>query len=373
MADNTPAIIEPHHTTDQEREQAKATMQSAGVAAIQNEVEIIRAAAEVVPTLIDGGMAPERYLPGYKTNKMREPQTREQAIAAGMAAAVFGAGLGMGVAKSLQNVFTVHGQPAIYARTATAVVMSLGHEVWEEETSATSVTVCARRKGEKRIRRSTWTIDKAAKAGFTSNNKYKSQPEEMLYAKAAMTVCRRAFPDVMEGMPYSVEERELDPDFARSDNERRVTNRATRLDKSDTAQQRTDSTAADLAALTQGAPNTDLGLGDTLAGNNAEPQPAAAPNNAQNPPQQQQQQQQAQQSQGREYPWPPHLDTGDDEEDSRLHAIIENAIKTAPNRDTLQKLYDEFNSTFSGLHNETFTAALNARSEDIANGAQSPN
>lgn len=370
MTNNTPAIIEPHQTTDQEREQTKATMQSAGVDAIQNEVEIIRAAAEVVPVLIDGGMAPERYLPGYKTNKMREPQTRDQAIAAGMAAAVFGAGLGMGVAKSLQNVFTVHGQPSIYARTATAVVMSLGHEVWEEETSSTRVTVCARRKGETRIRRSTWTIDKAAKAGFTGNNKYKSQPEEMLYAKAAMTVCRRAFPDVMEGMPYSVEERELDPDFARSDNERRITNKATRLDGSDTTQQRDDDTAAALAALTQSAQNSDLGLGDTVAGGNAEKQPAATPNNAQNSPQQQQQQ--PQQPQGREYPWPPRLDTGDDNEDQRLYAIIENEIKAAKTRDDLQKLYDEFNSTFSGLHNETFTAALNARSEDIANGTPSP-
>lgn len=368
MATNTPATIEPHQTNDQEREQAKATMQSAGVDAIQNEVEIIRAAAQVVPVLIDGGMAPERYLPGYKTNKMREPQTRDQAIAAGMAAAVFGAGLGMGVAKSLQNVFTVHGQPSIYARTATAVVMSLGHEVWEEETSANRVTVCARRKGETRVRRSTWTIDKAAKAGFTGNSKYKSQPEEMLYAKAAMTVCRRAFPDVMEGMPYSVEERELDPDFARSDNERRVTNQATRLDKPDTAQQRTDSTAADLAALTQGAPSSDLGLGDTLAGDNAEAQPATAPQ-----PQQQPQAQQAQpQPQGREYPWPPKLDTGDDAEDERLYAIIENEIKPAPNRAKLEKLHSEHSGTFTDRHLETFNAALNARSEDIANGQESP-
>lgn len=144
---------------------------------------------------------------------------------------------------------------------------------------------------------------------------------------------------------------------------------ARRMDKDDTAQQRTDSTAADLAALTQGAPNTDLGLGDTLAGGNAEAQPATAPQ-----PQQQPQQGQAQQSQqqGREYPWPPKLDTGDDAEDERLYAIIENEIKPAKTRNDLQKVYDKFHATFSDLHGETLAAALNARSEDIANGQESP-
>lgn len=143
---------------------------------------------------------------------------------------------------------------------------------------------------------------------------------------------------------------------------------ARRMDKDDTAQQRTDNTAADLAALTQGAPNTDLGLGDTLAGDNAEAQPATAPQAQQQPQAQQAQPQQ----QGREYPWPPRLDTGDDAEDERLYAIIENEIKPAPNRAKLEKLHAEHSGTFSNLHLETFNAALNARSEDIANGQESP-
>ena len=274
----------------------------------------------------------------------------------------------MGVAKSLQNVFTVHGQPAIYARTATAVVMSLGHEVWEEETSNTRVTVCARRKGETRVRRSTWTLDKAAKAGFTSNNKYKSQPEEMLYAKAAMTVCRRAFPDVMEGMPYSVEERELDPDFARSDNERRITNQATRLDKPGTTQQRDDDTAAALAALTPSAQNDDMGLGDALANRQEEKQPATAPQQAQ-----QQQQQARQETPARKYPWPTPLNTNDPEEDQRLAIVVQEKIKPADSHEKLQEVYSELYSTFDEPHRSTFAAALNARDEDIATGAQSPN
>lgn len=137
-------------------------------------------------------------------------------------------------------------------------------------------------------------------------------------------------------------------------------------DRPETTRQRDDDTAADLAALTQASTANDMNLADTLT----KQQPQAQPQQAQAPAQPQQQEQA--QPQGRKYPWPPRLDTGDSDEDQRLHAIIENEIKAAKTRDDLQKLYDEFNETFSDLHNETFTAALNARSEDIATGNQSP-
>lgn len=139
-------------------------------------------------------------------------------------------------------------------------------------------------------------------------------------------------------------------------------------DRPETTQQRDDDTAADLAALTQANTANDMNLADTLT----KQQPQAQPQQAQAPAQPQQQEQAQAQPQGRKYPWPPRLDTGDSDEDQRLHAIIENEIKAAKTRDDLQKLYDEFNETFSDLHNETFTAALNARSEDIATGNQSP-
>lgn len=202
--------IEQYQPQDAEIAVIKNDRQNAGVEAIHREVEVIEDAAKVVPILIDGGMAPAIYMPDHQPKKGGPQQGRDAALSKAMAAAVYGATLGFGAAKSLQNVFTVHGQPSIYARTAVALVLSYGHDVWTVEAGPNSVTVAGRRKGKEHVETSTWDLDRAVKAGFTSNQKYKSQPEEMLWAKAAMTVCRRAFPDVMEGIPYSTEELELE-------------------------------------------------------------------------------------------------------------------------------------------------------------------
>lgn len=203
--------IQTYQPNKAEIQQITNDRQNAGVDAIHREVEVIEDAAKVVPILIDGGMAPAIYMPEHQPKKNGPQQGREAALSKAMAAAVYGATLGFGAAKSLQNVFTVHGQPSIYARTAVALVLSHGHDVWTVEAGPNSVTVAGRRKGSDHVEESTWDLDRATKAGFTSNQKYKSQPEEMLWAKAAMTICRRVFADVMEGVPYSVEEMDLEP------------------------------------------------------------------------------------------------------------------------------------------------------------------
>lgn len=126
---------------------------------------------------------------------------------------------------------------------------------------------------------------------------------------------------------------------------------ARRLDvepQPDKAAQRDADTDAAIAALTQA------------------PQPTA----------EQQAAQQAAQPQAmadeRKYAWPPQLDTGDDDEDMRLKALIDNEVKAASNHGELEALYNEHAGTFEGVHRETFAAALNARDEDIALGVESP-
>jgi len=58
---------------------------------------------------------------------------------------------------------------------------------------------------------STWTLDRAKKAGYTSNKKYQTDPQAMLYAKAASEVSRRLAPDVLLGIKYTAEDLELEP------------------------------------------------------------------------------------------------------------------------------------------------------------------
>jgi hypothetical protein len=126
----------------------------------------------------------------------------------GAAAILYGEEIGLNPIQSLQNIFIVQGKPAIYARTAVALVRRHGVKVKTVATSDESVTVSAEREGQ--LEESTWDIARATAAGYLSNAKYKSNPQEMLYSKAAMEVCRKIAPDVLLGIAYSGEELELE-------------------------------------------------------------------------------------------------------------------------------------------------------------------
>lgn len=231
---NAPARVDDHApatTATTGTTTAAARTRETGVAAIEAEAAVIMAAAPVVETLILGGMAPARYLPDFQPRKGAPAQGYDTARAKALAAAVYGATLGFGVSKSLQNIFTVHGTPAIYARTMVALAMAQGHEVWEGDKGPEAVTVYARRRGSGQVHEATWTMARAEAAGYTSNAKYKQNPEEMLYAKAAATVCRRAFPDVLEGVPYTVEEMEMEGPRVKATAERQDTGRRALGDK----------------------------------------------------------------------------------------------------------------------------------------------
>lgn len=126
----------------------------------------------------------------------------------GAAAILYGAELGLDPIQSLQNVFIVQGKPAIYARTAIALL--LGHGIKIETVSSTDEAVTVRGTRGDVVEEATWDIARATKAGYTSNAKYKTNPQEMLYSKAAMEVARKIAPDVLLGIAYSSEEMELE-------------------------------------------------------------------------------------------------------------------------------------------------------------------
>lgn len=126
------------------------------------------------------------------------------------AAILYGAELGLKPTQALQQVFVVHGQPAIYARTMVGLLKAKGYTFETVESTDESVTVRGTSpRGE--VEQSTWTITRADKAGYTKNGKYKSDPQAMLYAKAASEVCRKLAPDVLLGIRYTAEDLELEP------------------------------------------------------------------------------------------------------------------------------------------------------------------
>lgn len=130
------------------------------------------------------------------------------------AAILYGDEIGFTPTQALQNIYVISGKPSMYARSMVALLMSHGHEVWTVEKTDAKVTVAGRRKGSSHTIEETWTTARAAKAGYTNNKKYQTDPQAMLYARAASDVCRQVAPDSLAGIAYTVEEMELDAPVA---------------------------------------------------------------------------------------------------------------------------------------------------------------
>ncbi|WP_067891310.1 hypothetical protein [Nocardia vaccinii] len=142
--------------------------------------------------------------------------------------------IGLDPIQSLQNIFVVHGTPSMYARTMKALLIRAGHQVETVESNDRRAIVRAKHRAASEWEESTWTIERAQKAGYTSNAKYRTDPEGMLYARALADACRRAAPDVLLGMAYSAEELETDQVPVRATSER--IHVAEVLDQDDTAE-----------------------------------------------------------------------------------------------------------------------------------------
>lgn len=166
-------------------------MQSGAVEQLMAHAQAMHTAKQFADALCDTDMVPAIYR-GKPGN--------------GAAAILYGAELGLSPIQALQNIFVVHGQPAIYARTAVALLKRHGVKFYTIEESPQAVTIRAERDGE--AEESTWTIERATTADFTSNKKYQTEPQAMLWAKAAMEVSRRIAPDILLGIAYSAEEME---------------------------------------------------------------------------------------------------------------------------------------------------------------------
>lgn len=137
-----------------------------------------------------------------------EKQPLGEVAAYNLAAAVmYGMEIGLSAMQSAQNVFVVKGKPAVYARTMAGQVRQAGFVIEEVEASDDRVVWKALRDNVWAF--SEWTIDRARQAGYTSNELYQRNPQEMLRAKAIAEVCRIKYQDILLGMAYSVEDLQL--------------------------------------------------------------------------------------------------------------------------------------------------------------------
>lgn len=181
--------------------------------ATQTVVDLQMWAAELGAAYTIGrSLASTDFVPAsLKTLSGGRPKELEQ-VAENVAACILaGKALGLDPMNSIQNIFVVHGRPAMYARTMVALVLAAGHEVRRVEATEQRVVYRGRRKGETEWTEVEWTIARASKAGYTGNKKYQTDPIAMLTAKCQSEIARVIAPDVLTGIAAtSVEEVQLE-------------------------------------------------------------------------------------------------------------------------------------------------------------------
>jgi hypothetical protein len=174
---------------------------------LRAEVKALDEAYHWAKAMAKTSMVPESYQ--YYAKPRGETDIRgERAIYDLAAAVLYGSEIGLSAMQSAQNVFVVHGKPAVYARTMAGQVRAAGYVIEEVEASDEKVVWKALRDNVWAF--SEWTMARATQAGYTSNAKYQSNPQEMLRAKAIAEVCRIKFQDVLLGMAYTIEELQLE-------------------------------------------------------------------------------------------------------------------------------------------------------------------
>lgn len=180
----------------------------AGVSSLRAWASSLTDAVALAEALVDTPFVPDAYRPKLDPRASVEQRqaAREIAVATAAAAMMHGANLGFDPMSSLLNLYVVNGRPGLYAAAQVALLQAAGHEVWTEDLTASRAVVCGRRRGSEFVERVEVTMDAARKAGWTRNQKYQTEPDAMLWARAASKVCRRVAQDVLRGLGSSVEE-----------------------------------------------------------------------------------------------------------------------------------------------------------------------
>jgi hypothetical protein len=169
---------------------------SAAIGTLMQHAQAMEAAYQLGSRMANTSLVPQMY--------QKKPDDATAAI-------LYGAELGLNPIQSLQQIFVVQGKPAIYARTMVALLKTRGYLIETVESTDESVTVRGTDPHTGSIEESTWTYERAKKAGYTSNKKYDTDPQAMLHAKASTEVCRKLAPDVLLGIAHSREELEMEP------------------------------------------------------------------------------------------------------------------------------------------------------------------
>lgn len=107
---------------------------------------------------------------------------------------------------ALGLIHVIEGRPTMAAEAMRALVLSKGHELWEEDYTNSRVTLCGSRTGSDRVSKVTWTLDDAKRANLAGKDNWRKYPRAMLLARSTGELCRMIFADVLGGISYTIEE-----------------------------------------------------------------------------------------------------------------------------------------------------------------------
>lgn len=161
------------------------------------------------------------------------PAAMRDKAAEATAAILTGREVGMKPMASLRSINVIQGVPAMTAIALRGLVQSAGHEVWVVEQTEAKAVVAGQRKGSEHVQKSTWTMGRAQRLGLADKTNWQKQPEAMLVARATAEVCRLVAADVLMGLPYAVEELDVDDAPARRTAKRKTPEPAPPSDEPD--------------------------------------------------------------------------------------------------------------------------------------------
>ena len=138
---------------------------------------------------------------------------RQNAIATTAAVIYSGAVLGLNWQAALSGIYVANGRTALYAEQMRALILAAGHRFEVLERGDETCTVGIARAGERDLTRFTFTMAEAVRAGYVKgkgpntgedrwkgNDRYNTNPADMLFARATSIGAKAKCPDVIRGM-----------------------------------------------------------------------------------------------------------------------------------------------------------------------------
>ena len=126
----------------------------------------------------------------------------------------YGQALGLSPMIALNGIAVIGGKPSLSAQLQSALVRRAGHKLHVKGDDTTATATLTRSDDPETEHTSTWTMDRAKRAGLAQGGAWKTYPESMLAARAITEVIRNAASDVLLGIAYTPEELGHDDDIS---------------------------------------------------------------------------------------------------------------------------------------------------------------